>query len=208
MPLDTNERVIETTGKQPVPGLPWLRDRLAAVKHGWLTLGLPGKLLLLTAIFVLLAEILIFLPSISNYRMSWLNDRLTAANVAALAAEAVPGRNVPPALRNELTRTALVRAIAIRRGGARRLVLPPVTEIAIDQHFDLRQPANLTVGQDLAQRISQIGDAIALFFAPDDRVIRIVGFLRPRYDDVIEVVLPEEPLKRAMVAYSMNIVSL
>ena len=206
MPLDTNEREIETTEKQPLPGLPWLRERAAALRHGWLRIGLPAKLLLLTVVFVMLAEILIFLPSIANYRLSWLNDRLTAANVAALAAEAVPGRNVPPALRNELTRTALVRAIAIRRGGARRLVLPPVTEISIDEHFDLREPPSLTVGQDLARRISQIGDAIDVFFAADDRVIRIVGYLGPRFDDVIEVVLPEEPLKRAMVSYATNIV--
>ncbi len=39
-----------------------------------------------------------------------------------------------------------------------------------------------------------------MFFAPDDRVIRIVGLLGPRFDDVIEVVLPEETLKRAMFA--------
>ncbi|MGE3229635.1 MAG: sensor histidine kinase [Hyphomicrobium sp.] len=206
MPLDTNERVIESTEKQPLPVISWLRARAAALRRGWLGLGLPAKLLMLTALFVMLAEILIFLPSISNYRMSWLNDRLTAANVAALAAEAVPGRNVPPALRNELTRTALVRAIAIRRGGARRLVLPPVQELSIDEYFDLRRPSGLTVGQDFALRLSEIGDAIALFFARDDRIIRIVGFLGPRYDDVIEVVLPEEPLRRAMVAYATNIV--
>ncbi len=206
MPLDTNERVIESTEKRPLPVLPWLREPAAALRHGWLRLGLPAKLLMLTAVFVLLAEILIFLPSIANYRLSWLNDRLTAANVAALAAEAVPGRNVPPALRNELTRTALVRAIAVRRGGARRLVLPPVTELSIDEHFDLREPPGLTFGQSLARRISEIGDAINVFFARDDRLIRIVGFLGPRFDDVIEVVLPEEPLKRAMVSYATNIV--
>ncbi len=38
--------------------------------------------------------------------------------------------------------------------------------------------------------------------------IRIVGLLGPRYDDVIEVVLPEETLKRAMVRYGMNLVYL
>jgi signal transduction histidine kinase len=128
--------------------------------------------------------------------------------VAALAAEAVPGRAVPPALRNELVRTALVRAVAIRRGGARRLVLPPVTDISIDEHFDLRERPNMTFTQSLATSLSQMGDAIAVFFAPDDRVIRVIGYLGPRYDDVIEIVLPEEPLKRAMVRYGMNIVYL
>jgi signal transduction histidine kinase len=208
MPLDMNERVIETTEKHSLAVWPWLRERAAAINRGWLRIGLPAKLLLMTAVFVMLAEILIFLPSIANYRIGWLNDRLTAANVAALAAEAVPGRTVPPALRNELVRTALVRAVAIRRGGARRLVLPPVAEISIDEHFDLRQPPDLTIGQDISLRLSQIHDAIAVFFAPEDRVIRIVGFLGPRQDDVIEVVLPEEPLKRAMVRYGMNIVYL
>ncbi|HRN87650.1 HAMP domain-containing sensor histidine kinase [Hyphomicrobium sp.] len=187
---------------------PWFSARLHALRRGWLRVGLPAKLLFLTAVFVMLAEILIFLPSIANYRISWLNDRLTAAHVASLAAEAVPSRTVPPALRNELTRTALVRAVAIRRGGARRLILPPVTELNIDEHFDLRQQSDLTLGEDLSLRLSQIRDAIAIYFASDDRVIRVIGPLGPRYDDVIEIVLPEEPLRRAMVAYGMNIVYL
>jgi signal transduction histidine kinase len=184
----------------------WLVDSAAPLKGGWLRLGLPAKLLFLTALFVMLAEILIFLPSIANYRISWLNDRLTAANVAALAAEAVPGRNVPPALRNELLRTALVRAVALRRAGARRLVLPPVTELTIDEHFDLRVMPGPANGTDFSTRLSQIGDALAVFFAKDDRTIRVVGTLGPRFDDVIEIVLPEEPLKRAMMRYGMNIV--
>lgn len=203
-----DERIIEPMEKSGLAVWPWLAARMQSVRRAWLRIGLSAKLLVLTALFVTLAEILIFLPAIANYRISWLNDRLTAANVAALAAEAVPGRTVPPALRNELVRTALVRAVAIRRGGARRLVLPPVTEITIDEHFDLRQPSDLTLMQDLSIRLSQIGDAIAVFFAPDDRVIRIVGHLGPRYDDVIEVVLPEETLKRAMVRYGLNIVYL
>src|SRR5262245_66198929 len=151
-------RVTETVKPDAAPAWKWLTDATATFGSRWLGLGLSVKLLVLTALFVMLAEILIFLPSIASYRISWLNDRLTAANVAVLAAEAVPGRNVPPALRNELLRTALVRAVAIRRGGARRLILPPVSEINIDEHFDLRQPPGMTVGQDLSMRISQIGD--------------------------------------------------
>ena len=58
-------------------------------------LGLSSKLLLLTALFVMLAEILIFVPSIANFRVTWLNDRLTAARLASLAAEAAPSGDVP-----------------------------------------------------------------------------------------------------------------
>ncbi len=201
-----DKRVNETAKPDSMPAWKWIGDATATLRSGWLRLGLPAKLLFLTALFVMLAEILIFLPSIASYRISWLNDRLTAANVAVLAAEAVPGRNVPPALRNELLRTALVRAVAIRRGGARRLILPPVSEINIDSHYDLREPPDLTLSQELSVKLSQISDAIAVFFAPDDRTIRVVGLIGPRYDDVIEIVLPEEPLRRAMVRYGLNIV--
>src|SRR5262245_44308199 len=104
---DQSERPLSEVGRE------WARRAAVTASNGWLRLGLPAKLLFLTALFVMLAEILIFLPSISNYRVSWLNDRLTAAYVSTLAADAVPSRHVPPALRNELLRTALVRAVAI-----------------------------------------------------------------------------------------------
>ncbi len=114
VPQDMNETASDIAAKDTSPVWRWPLRLGTAMRAAWLRIGLPAKLLFLTAVFVMLAEILIFLPSIANYRISWLNDRLTAANVAALAAEAVPGRNVPPALRNELVRTALVRAVAIR----------------------------------------------------------------------------------------------
>jgi len=42
--------------------------------------GLSAKLLILTAIFVLIAEVLIFVPSIANFRNDWLKDHLAANN--------------------------------------------------------------------------------------------------------------------------------
>ena len=36
----------------------------------------------------MLAEVLIFVPSVANFRITWLTDRLTAARLAALATEA------------------------------------------------------------------------------------------------------------------------
>ncbi len=53
-------------------------------------LGLSGKLLLLTLLFVMLAEVFIYVPSVANFRLNWLNDRLSAAYTAALVFETVP----------------------------------------------------------------------------------------------------------------------
>ena len=52
--------------------------------------GLSGKLLVLTTLFVMIAEILIYVPSIANFRVSWLSDRLSAAYTAALVLSASP----------------------------------------------------------------------------------------------------------------------
>ena len=53
------------------------RARFAALR-----LGLSGKLLVLTILFVMIAEVLIYVPSIANFRLNWLNDRLAAAHTA------------------------------------------------------------------------------------------------------------------------------
>lgn len=179
-----------------------------ALRLGWLGLRLPGKLLLLTVVFVMLTEVLIFLPSIAAFRISWLNDRLTAAYVASLAAEAVPGGAVPAPLRNELLRTALVRTVALRRDGQRRLVLPPVSDLTIDAYYDLRPDRTPHLGRQIAQFFDEIGSALAVFAAAEDRTLRIVGPLGPRGDDIIEIVVPEAPLRRAMIRYGLNILSI
>jgi signal transduction histidine kinase len=181
---------------------------LSDLAHGWSwrwsKLGLPAKLLLLTAIFVMLAEVLIFLPSVSSFRIGWLDERLTAAQLATLAAEGFPGGDVPSGLRAEMLRTAQVKAIASRRHGVRRLVLPVDPRMTIDAHYDLRQRPQSAWGS-LALRLEQIGDAVAVFFAPAGRTIRVLGSIGDDPNDLVEIVMPEAPLKAAMYAYALNI---
>jgi signal transduction histidine kinase len=181
------------------------RDVSGAFRSAWEHRGLPSKLLLLTGAFVLMAEALIFLPSISNYRVSWLQERLTAAQLAALASEAFPGGEVPSALRADLLRTAQVRAIAARRDGERRLVLPVEGDISIDTVYDLRPVPG---ANGIITKIGQIRDALGVFLH-GDRVIRVVG---PTSDenasDLIEIVIPEKPLRSAMIGYGLNILGL
>lgn len=186
----------------------WRRVRIptwvAKSRTSWRDLGLPAKLLMLTAVFVMLAEVLIFLPSISTFRVDWLNERLTAAQLATLAAEGFPGGDVPSGLRAEMLRTAQVKAIASRRQGVRRLVLPVDPQMTIDAHYDLRQRPETWWGT-VGLKLEQIGDAIAVFFAPDGRTIRVLGSIGDDPDDLVEIVMPERPLKSALNAYALNI---
>lgn len=178
--------------------------------------GLPAKLLILTGLFVMLAEVLIFVPSLANFRVNWLTDRINAAHLAALASDAVPGGTVPPMLRNELLSTAQVKSIAVKRGGQRRLVLPPEDEMKIDQTYDLRVVSKGFI-EDVAARIRLIVDAMETFTMSPQWMMRVVGQpTAPRdgrvasyeADDFVEIVLPGAPLLDAMYRFGLNILGL
>lgn len=159
-------------------------------------LGLRTRLLVMTAVLVMLAELLIFVPTLAAFRLSWLDERLKAAQLAAIAADSYPGGAVPSGIRGELLRTAQVKAVASRSGGQRRLVLPVDDDMKIDTHFDIRQsPDGLLAKAGL--ELSVYYDTIATLFAPD-RTIRVLGRVGADPDDLIEIVMPEAPLRRAL----------
>src|SRR5262245_36438895 len=181
-------------------------QRTLAERRGF---GLSAKLLLLTILFVMLAEVLIFVPSVANFRITWLTDRLTAAQLAALAAEAVPGGVVPDSLRMELLRTAQVRAVAWKRQNERRLVLPADGASEFDESFDFRAAARDSgVWGGLKLRLRLISQALEVFVVREDRLVRVIGETGMGAGEFIEVVLPEAPLRAAMIRYGLNVLGL
>src|ERR1700722_16525268 len=98
-------------------------------------LGLSGKLLVLTILFVMMAEVLIYVPSIATFRRNWLNDRLSAAYTAALVLEAAPGSMVPDSLARQILASIDARGVAMKMGTQRRLLSsdkPPTVDYDID----------------------------------------------------------------------------
>ncbi len=172
------------------------RQRNAQLGHYWP--GLSAKLLLLTILFVMVAEVLVFVPSVSNFRRQWLMERLAAAEIASLAAEAAPGGQLPKTLRDQLLESARVKAVAVKRAESRRLILEEDMPGEIDAHYDLRDTAWLPL----------IGDALMVYFADEGRVIRVVGQPGFSKSQFIEVVMEEAPLKAAMIGYGLDILGL
>lgn len=165
--------------------------------------GLQPRLLIMTAAFVMLAELLIFVPTLAAFRVNWLDERLQAAQLAAIAADSYPGGAVPSGIRAELLRTAQVKSVASRSGGLRRLVLPVDDDMKIDAHFDLRQAPESLIGRTIAE-LTLYYDTLSTLSAPN-RQIRVLGQLGDDPNDLIEVVLPEAPLKAALVKQTWNI---
>ncbi len=168
------------------------------VRQGRHVPGLSGKLLLLTILFVMVAEVLVFVPSVSNFRRQWLMSRLEDAQIAALAAEAAPGGQLPKALRDKLLQSVKVKAVAVKGTDSRRLILEQDMPAEIDASYDLRN----------ASWLDLITDALMVFGQSGDRVIRVVG--QPGFEsgEFIEVVMEEAPLRTAMLRYGLDILGL
>ena len=158
--------------------------------------SLPAKLLLLTIAFVMLAEVLIFVPSVANFRKNWLMERVMAAKIASLALEASGGAEVPERLRQELLRSAGVYAVSVRRPEMRRLVLGMADEAKIVDVYDMRT-------QNFTQLIP---DALKALAAPPGRLIRVIAApdMEARNEEY-DVAIDETPLRAAMWQYARNI---
>src|SRR5258708_17018658 len=88
-----------------------------------LRFGLSGKLLVLTILFVMIAEVLIYVPSIANFRLSWLNDRVAVARTVALVLYATPeDRRLPDQLVQRVLNNLGAKTVPIKMGNQRRLL--------------------------------------------------------------------------------------
>jgi signal transduction histidine kinase len=202
------DQKVEHAGNAEVAAPSGVRAAAARLRARLQQLGLPGKLLGLTILFVMLAEVMIFVPSVANYRVNWLTERLRSAQLASLAAEASPQGAVPQGLREELLRTAQVRAVALKRNDQRQLILASEPMPAIDATYDLSPPGPDEMFSHFSRRVSQVWDALAVMFSNGSRTLRVVGLPHEGAGVLIEVVLPEAPLRKAMVKFGLNILVL
>jgi signal transduction histidine kinase len=159
--------------------------------------GLSGKLLVLTILFVMIAEVLIYVPLVANFRVHWLRDHLAGAYTAALVLEAAPSGMVPESLAKQILDSIGARAVAMKMGTSRRLLAigdapPPVTH-----DFDMRE----------VYTFDSIVDAFMTMLGIKNDVMRVVG-PAPMGGDFIELVMDEPPLRKAMLRYSVNLLLL
>jgi signal transduction histidine kinase len=162
-----------------------------------LRLGLSGKLLVLTILFVMIAEVLIYVPSIANFRLNWLNDRLAAAHTAALVLEAAPSGMVPDSLARQILGSVGARAVAMKMGTQRRLLAVSEMPPMIHHDIDMRN----------VPWYRAIFDAFDMLLSNDKDVMRVIG-PAPMGGDFLEIVLDEVPLRQAMLRFSFNIMLL
>ncbi|MFN0265228.1 sensor histidine kinase [Tepidamorphus sp. 3E244] len=159
-------------------------------------LGLSAKLLGLTILFVMLSEVLIFVPSIANFRLNWLDDRLNQAKLAANVFDAAPDGMVPEDLQREILASLDGLTLALKHDGMRQLLAVSDMPANVDKDVDMS-------GYNV---LPAIMEAIETLMAPPGRILRVTGDTRE--GEMVELVIAEAPLRRAMFRYAANILTL
>jgi signal transduction histidine kinase len=159
--------------------------------------SLTGRFLLLTTLFVMLAEILIFVPSVARFREEYILSRLERAQIAALARLAA-GDMIDEDVEAELLANAEVYNVVLRRDELRELVLSSPIPGEVVATYDLRDASAWVL----------IRDAMTSLRRPEDQVIRVIGDPVKQAGLVIEATMGTRDLRDAMIDYGLRILGL
>ena len=155
--------------------------------------GLSWKLLILTLLFVSVSAVLIYVPSIANFRLTWLSDRLAMADTASVVLSAADTVDIPRDIQDQLLAAVGATAIAIRNGSVSRLIATDDMPHEVDRTVDLR----------MMEPVADIFDAFETLLAPDERMLRVIG--NSRNSGSVELVITDTPLRDAMLSYSARV---
>ncbi|MFN3955717.1 MAG: sensor histidine kinase [Pararhodobacter sp.] len=158
---------------------------------------LTGRFLLLAIIFVMLAEVLIFVPSVARFREDFLLSRLERAQIASLALLASDG-TISDKLAEELLVNAGVYNVVLRRDELRELVLSSPVPGPISATYDLRAPPPQVL----------MADAMRVLLEREPRVIRVFGDPVREAGSLIEVTMDTALLRKELVEYALRILLL
>lgn len=173
---DQKEVLPDSAGPEPMPTV--LR-------------GLSGRLLWLTIVFVMLAEILIFMPSIAGVRMNWLRDRLDTAAAAGIVIDGLQPAELPRAVQNDTLLATGTKVLALRKDGTSRLLAATEVPPEIDAQYDLAHTSF----------VGSMRDALDTLVFGGDRVMRVFGPIGDS-DMIIELVMTDTALRKDMLKYS------
>jgi signal transduction histidine kinase len=159
--------------------------------------SLSARLLILTVFFVMVGEILIFVPSVARFRMTYFENRLSAGYLATLAAEASPGGQLDRGLTDRLLARVGGLGVALHRADGSLLRLDSAAPPRADFTIDLGRPNILLA----------IRGSFRTLLGDGDRVLRVLG---PEANgrETVEVLLAEAPLRAELWDFGIRILEL
>jgi len=152
--------------------------------------GLSARLLLATALIVVLANVLIVPALLANREQEWLRDKVAVGELVSLIVDTAPGGKVADKLTGQILNSAGVVSVAIYADGVRYVVIAAPRLPRTPYLIDLRAQDPVSVLSAPIQTLSGGGG----------RMVRVID--RPRYTkgEFVEVLAPDGPLRETLLA--------
>ena len=160
--------------------------------------SLSARLLILTAFFVMVGEVLIFVPSVARYRMTYFENRLAAGYIAILALDASPTRRLEQGLVDQLLARVGAQGVALHRADGSVLRLDRADPPRPDFTIDLTHPNVWLAIRGSFRTLSGDGN----------RILRVLGPAGANNADTAEVLLDEAPLREELWDFGIRILEL
>ena len=160
--------------------------------------SMSAKLFAMTVFFILLAEAVVMVPSVSKEHVTWLQARIESAYLVSLALEAPEAEMIDPDTAEQLFATANISGVTVNRGGARFLVFAPEIE---------NRGAEITGGIDLRgySMFAMIFDAWNCMVSTGDNYLSITGEPVNAEGETVDILVSERALRATLLQYSRNI---
>jgi signal transduction histidine kinase len=160
--------------------------------------SLSSRLLVLTVFFVMLGEVLIFVPSVARFRMTYFENRIAAGRLAILALEASPASHLDAQLTRRLLAHVGAEGVILYRPRGMVLMLDRPMPPHIDLTIDLRH----------ASLLGAIRGSFMALARHDDRILRVLAPAPIDPSETVEILLQEAPLRLAMWGFGFRILEL
>jgi signal transduction histidine kinase len=150
--------------------------------------GLSARLLLATALVVVLANAIIVPVLLANRQNEWLRSEVAAGQLASLAVQAAPQGKVTVELKQKILQRAGLVAVGIEDQGVMRSVLAPSRLPGGSYRINLRQP----------NPVSDLADLLQTLVGGGDRMLLVTG----RADDgeTVQILVPDRSLRSLLLA--------
>ncbi len=159
--------------------------------------SLSARLLILTAFFVMVGEVLIFVPSVARYRMTYFENRLAAGYLATLAVDASPDGRLDQGLIDRL----------LARVGARGVALHRADEMVVRLESEERPRPDFTIDLGHPNILLAIRGSFRTLLGDGNRVLRVLG-PEANGGETVEVLLDETPLRGELWDFGVRILEL
>jgi len=156
--------------------------------------SLSVQLLGLTIFFAALVALIIYIPSVAQFWKNYLDQRLVAAQIAALSLEETPGQEVSPMLEAELLSSAEIQAVIVLREDSRQLILRSTLPSSITAFYDLRDLSTWDLISGSFDTLTRGGEGS----------IQVQGSPINTRHQSVQIVLDEGPLYLAVSQFSRD----